>query len=66
MGKIPTYTKKAIDKYRKKHYFMQIRLPLDYKERLAETGITSAWVSDMVKKEVEKRETLQTASEKKS
>ena len=54
--KTPEYTRKAIETYRKKHYFMQVRFPLDYKDRLAAAGISAAVVSDLVLKELEKRE----------
>ena len=54
--KTPEYTRKAIENYRKKHYFMQVRFPLELKERLAAAGISAAVVSDLVLKELEKRE----------
>lgn len=56
MGKVPIYTKRAIDKYRKKHYFMQVRFDRSMKERLEVAGLTAAAVADLVIKELEKRE----------
>ena len=56
MGKVPSYTKKAIDTYRKKHYFMQVRFDKSIKDRLEAVGLTAAAVSDLVLKELEKRE----------
>lgn len=56
MGKVPTYTKNAIDRYRAKHYFMQVRFNKDIKTRLDAVGLTASAVSDLVLKELEKRE----------
>ena len=56
MGKIPEYTKRAIDNYRKKHYFMQLRFDRDIKERLELAGLTAAEVAVLVLDELERRE----------
>ena len=54
--KTPEYTRKAIREYQKKQYFMQVRFPVELKERLAAAGLTSSVVADLVLKELEKRE----------
>lgn len=56
MGKTPDYVKRAAKNYRDKFHFISLRLPQDYKERLAAVGISSADIVEMVKKELERRE----------
>lgn len=56
MGKTPDYIKRAAKNYRDKWHFISLRLPSDFKERLAAAGITTADIAAMVKAELERRE----------
>ena len=54
MGKTPEYTKKAVDNYRSKFDFVQIRLPKGTKERLAEKGNINDYINKLIMQDLEK------------
>jgi len=59
MGKTPNYIKKAIDTYRKKYDFVQLRLPAGTRERMAAAGVSASDFIDVVLQELERRESVQ-------
>lgn len=48
MGKTPEYTKKAVNAYREKYDFIQVRFPKGTRERLAEKGNINDYISSLV------------------
>lgn len=56
MAKTASYTKKAIDDYRKKHDFLNITLEKGVKDRLAIVGIKNSDIVLLIMNELEKRE----------
>ena len=57
MAKTATYTKKAIDDYRKKHDFINLTVDKGLKERLAAVGLKNSDIIKLIMIELEKRET---------
>lgn len=58
--KTPIYTKRAIDNYRKKRYFMQVNFPIEYKQRLIDAGLNASEVQRIILEELTKREAEKT------
>lgn len=56
MAKTASYTKKAIDDYRKKHDFLNLTLEKGVKDRLAIVGLKNSDIIQLILKELEKRE----------
>lgn len=48
MGKTPEYTKKAVNNYRDKFDFIQVRFPKGTRERLADKGNINDYISGLV------------------
>lgn len=66
MGKTPEYTKKAVNNYRDKFDFIQVRFPKGTRERLADKGNINDYICGLVlsdlgeeqaEKELEKQST---------
>jgi len=57
MAKTATYTKKAIDDYRKKHDFINLTVDKGLKERLTAVGLKNSDIIKLIMIELEKRET---------
>lgn len=55
MGKVPEYTRRAIEKYRKKQYYMQIRFSKEEKEMLDSVGLTSSECANLIRDELARR-----------
>lgn len=55
MGKVPEYTRRAIEKYRKKQYYMQIRFTKEEKEMLDSVGLTSSECANLIRDELARR-----------
>ena len=58
--KTPIYTKRAIDNYRKKRYFMQVNFPAEYKQRLIDAGLNASEVQKIILEELQRREAEKT------
>ena len=56
MSKTPEYIKKAVSDYRKRHYFIQVAIPMEYKERLQAVGISGTVAKNLILEELERRE----------
>lgn len=61
MGKTPEYTKKAVNNYRDKFDFIQVRFPKGTRERLADKGNINDYIcglvlSDLGEEEAEKEQ----------
>ena len=54
--KTPDYTRKAIEKYRRKFDLQQLRLDKGLKARAAAVGLTPSGMADIIRQEVERRE----------
>lgn len=48
MAKTPEYTKKAVDNYRSKFDFVQIRLPKGTKEKLKDKGNINDYINSLI------------------
>lgn len=48
MGKTPEYTKKAVNNYRDKFDFIQVRFPKGTRERLADKGNINDYICRLV------------------
>lgn len=48
MGKTPEYTKKAVNNYRDKFDFIQVRFPKGTRERLSEKGNINDYICELV------------------
>ncbi len=48
MGKTPEYTKKAVNNYRNKFDFIQVRFPKGTKEKLEEKGNINDYICGLV------------------
>lgn len=48
MAKTPEYTKKAVDNYRSKFDFVQIRLPKGTKEKLKDKGNINNYINNLI------------------
>lgn len=48
MGKTPEYTKKAVNNYREKFDFIQVRFPKGTRDRLAEKGNINDYICGLV------------------
>lgn len=53
MGKTPEYTKKAVDNYRSKFDFIQLRLPKGTKEKLTDKGNVNDYVIGLIEKDLQ-------------
>jgi hypothetical protein len=56
MGKTPEYTKKAVDNYRSKFDFVQIRLPKGMKEELRSKGSINDYILNLIKVDIDKKD----------
>ena len=56
MGKTPDYTKKAVDSYRSKFDFVQIRLPKGMKEELKSKGNINEYILNLIKSDIDKND----------
>lgn len=56
MAKTASYTKKAVDDYRKKHDFLNITLDKGVKDRLGAVGLKNSDIVILIMNELEKRE----------
>ena len=54
--KTPDYTRKAIENYRSKFDLQQLRLDKGLKARAAAVGLSPKDMSDLIRREVERRE----------
>lgn len=52
MAKTPEYTKKAVDNYRSKFDFVQIRLPKGTKEKLKDKGNINDYINNLIKQDL--------------
>lgn len=60
MGKVPEYTRRAINKYKERKYNLSVALPLEYKELILSTGFSgNGFVNEAVKNELVRRGLLQ-------
>lgn len=57
MAKTASYTKKAIDDYRKQHDFLNLTLDKGVKDRLAAVGLNNKDIVKLILTELDKRET---------
>ena len=55
-SKMPEYTRRAIENYRKTHKTLQIVFSLDELERMTAAGMTSKDIKPLVMAEIERRE----------
>lgn len=58
MAKTASYTKKAIDDYRKQHDFLNITMDKGIKARLSAVGLSNKDISALIMAELEKREAI--------
>lgn len=53
MGKTPEYTKKAVNNYRDKFDFIQVRFPKGTRERLSDKGNINDYICSLVLADLE-------------
>ena len=56
MGKVPEYTRRAIDKYRESKYNVSVTLPIEYRELIRSAGFSgNGFINEAVKNELIRR-----------
>lgn len=59
MGKTPEYTKRAVDNYRDKFDFIQVRFPKGMRKKMEGKGNINDYICGLVMADLEKEEKLQ-------